>query len=86
MRPVDRERVMADKALLERIERRRADIAEHHPDRADGEGGELFVMALLVMAVRRMRVFHRAQLCPRGQARHKLYAVFMRTTIFRVET
>ena len=35
MQRIDRQRVMADEAFLERIERRGADVAEHHAQRTE---------------------------------------------------
>lgn len=50
---IDGQRMVADETLLQRIERRRADIAEHDADRADGERAELFLMAVVKVGFRR---------------------------------
>src|SRR3982751_796680 len=47
MDPVDGQRVRADEALLQRVERRRADIAEHYADRAERELGEALLRPVM---------------------------------------
>jgi hypothetical protein len=47
MRLVHLQRVVADEAFLERIERRRADISEHHANRADSQGGKAFAFVAM---------------------------------------
>jgi hypothetical protein len=54
---IHRQRMVADEALLERIERRGADIAEHHADRAERErGGAVRRMAATAVTVRGSRL------------------------------
>ncbi len=46
VRLIDRQRMMPREAFLERIERRRADIAKHHSDRAQREQRERFLCVM----------------------------------------
>ena len=55
VRPIDCERMRADEALLHRVERRRADVAEHHADRAEHQLGQRFFGAMRCALPRRRR-------------------------------